>query len=152
MIRYYERIGLLAKAARRMNDYRDFDQRDIHDLRFIRRARSLGFSIAEIARLIDLWRDAARPSAEVKEITQAHIRDLEARITEMQAMVDALRHLSAHCHGDARPDCPILDGLTGKAGMEPDPGRRGRAAGATDPARIRARTIPAADGMPGEKG
>lgn len=111
MIRYYESIGLLAKAPRRENTYRDFDPRDVHDLRFIRRARNLGFSIEEIQRLLGLWRDAGRPSREVKAITAGHIADLEARIAEMQAMVDALRHLADTCHGDDRPHCPILEDL-----------------------------------------
>jgi MerR family transcriptional regulator, copper efflux regulator len=111
MIRYYETIGLLAKAQRRDNSYRDFDPRDIHDLRFIRRARSLGFSMDEIRRLLGLWRDASRPSREVKAITQVHVEALEQRIAEMQAMVSALRHLAEHCHGDGRPDCPILADL-----------------------------------------
>jgi MerR family transcriptional regulator, copper efflux regulator len=113
MIRYYETNGLLNKAARRENTYRDFDERDIHDLRFIGRARSLGFSVAEITRLLGLWRDAGRPSREVKTITARHIADLEARIAEMQGMVSALKHLASHCHGNGRPDCPILDGLGG---------------------------------------
>jgi Cu(I)-responsive transcriptional regulator len=113
MIRYYEGIGLLHKAARRENSYRDFDQRDIHDLRFIKRARNLGFSVEEITSLLGLWRDAARPSREVKRITSKHIGDLEARIAEMQGMVDALKHLASHCHGNERPDCPILEDLGG---------------------------------------
>jgi MerR family transcriptional regulator, copper efflux regulator len=113
MIRYYESIGLLAKAARRDNTYRDFDERDVHDLRFIKRARTLGFSVEEITRLLALWRDAERPSRDVKAITGAHIADLEARIGEMQSMVAALNHLADHCHGDDRPDCPILNDLGG---------------------------------------
>lgn len=120
MIRYYEEIGLVRPAARRGNAYRDFDAHDVHDLRFIRRARALGFSIEEIGRLLALWRDAARPSREVKAITAAHIADLEARIAEMKGMVAALTHLSDHCTGDERPHCPILDGLAG-----PDPSRPG---------------------------
>ncbi len=114
MIRYYEGIGLLAKAPRRENTYRDFDHKDVHDLRFIRRARNLGFSIEEIQRLLGLWRDAERPSREVKAITATHIDALERRIAEMQAMVDALRHLSENCHGDHRPHCPILEDLAGR--------------------------------------
>ncbi len=112
MIRYYESIGLLAPATRRDNSYRDFDARDIHDLRFIGRARALGFSIAEIGRLLALWRDKGRPSREVKEIAQAHAAALETRIAEMQAMVATLRHLSDCCAGDERPDCPILEDLS----------------------------------------
>jgi MerR family transcriptional regulator, copper efflux regulator len=113
MIRYYESIGLLGKAARRDNAYRDFDERDVHDLRFIRRARSLGFSVEEISRLLALWRDKGRPSREVKAIAETHAADLEARIAEMQGMVATLRHLAHCCHGDDRPDCPILDDLSG---------------------------------------
>ena len=112
MIRYYESIGLLAPATRRDNSYRDFDARDIHDLRFIGLARALGFSIAEIGRLLALWRDKGRPSREVKEIAQAHAAALETRIAEMQAMVATLRHLSDCCAGDERPDCPILEDLS----------------------------------------
>jgi MerR family copper efflux transcriptional regulator len=115
MIRYYETNGLLNKAARRENTYRDFDERDIHDLRFIKRARSLGFSVAEITQLLGLWRDAGRSSREVKAITAGHIADLEAKIAEMQGMVNALKHLASHCHGNDRPDCPILDDLGGGA-------------------------------------
>jgi Cu(I)-responsive transcriptional regulator len=119
MIRYYESIGLLAPAPRRDNSYRDFDERDVHDLRFIRRARSLGFSIEEIARLLALWRDKARPSRDVKEIASAHIDALTRRIAELQSMVTTLQHLSQHCHGDHRPDCPILEDL-GRERSAPD--------------------------------
>jgi MerR family copper efflux transcriptional regulator len=111
MIRYYESIGLFAPTPRRENTYRDFDERDVHDLRFIKRARGLGFSIEEIQRLLALWRDRDRPSREVKAIAARHIEDLETRIAEMQAMVATLAHLSRHCQGDNRPDCPILDEL-----------------------------------------
>ena len=111
MIRHYEAIGLLRLAERRGNDYRDYGERDIHELRFIRRARRLGFSIAEIGALLTLWRDRARPSREVKRIAEAHVADLEARIAEMQAMTKTLRQLVRACHGDDRPDCPILDDL-----------------------------------------
>lgn len=111
MIRHYEAIGLLPPAARQPNDYRDYGGREVHELRFIKRARRLGFSIAEIGELLALWRDRARPSREVKRIADAHIRDLQARIAEMQAMANTLRDLVAACHGDDRPDCPILDDL-----------------------------------------
>jgi len=117
MIRHYEAIGLLGPAARRENAYRDYGERDIHELRFIRRARRLGFSIAEIEALLALWRDRARPSREVKRIAEAHIGDLEARVADMQAMAKTLAKLVAACHGDDRPDCPILDDLAlGAAG------------------------------------
>jgi MerR family transcriptional regulator, copper efflux regulator len=111
MIRHYEAIGLLRPAERRENAYRDYGERDIHELRFIRRARRLGFSIAEIEALLALWRDRARPSREVKRIAEAHIGDLEARVADMQAMAKTLGNLVAACHGDDRPDCPILDDL-----------------------------------------
>jgi Cu(I)-responsive transcriptional regulator len=111
MIRHYESIGLLAPPARRDNAYRDYGDREIHELRFIGRARRLGFSIEEIRTLLALWRDGARPSREVRRIAIGHLDDLEARIAEMQAMAGALRRLVADCHGDARPDCPILDDL-----------------------------------------
>ena len=111
MIRHYEAIGLLRAAERRANAYRDYGDRDIHELRFIRRARRLGFSIAEIGELLALWRDRGRPSREVKRIAEAHIGDLQSRAAEMQAMANTLRELVAACHGDDRPDCPILDDL-----------------------------------------
>ncbi|MDB5509701.1 MAG: transcriptional regulator, MerR family [Hyphomicrobiales bacterium] len=111
MIRHYEAIGLLRPALRRDNRYRDYGDREVHELRFIGRARRLGFSIEEIRTLLALWRDDARPSRDVRRVAQAHLQDLESRIAEMQAMAGSLRELVAHCHGDSRPDCPILDGL-----------------------------------------
>jgi MerR family transcriptional regulator, copper efflux regulator len=111
MIRHYEAIGLLRPAERRANDYRDYGERDIHELKFIRRARRLGFSIPEIGELLTLWRDRRRPSRDVKRIAEAHIGDLHSRVAEMQAMANTLRELVAACHGDDRPDCPILDDL-----------------------------------------
>jgi MerR family copper efflux transcriptional regulator len=122
MIRHYEAIGLLRPAQRRRNDYRDYGERDIHELRFTRRARRLGFSIEEIGALLALWRDRGRPSREVKRVAEGHVRDLEARIAEMQAMTKTLRGLVHACHGDDRPDCPILDDLAGgeSAGLRQD--------------------------------
>jgi Cu(I)-responsive transcriptional regulator len=111
MIRHYEAIGLLQPPARRDNDYRDYGDREIHELRFIGRARRLGFSIQEIRALLALWRDGDRPSREVRRIAMEHLKDLEARIAAMQDMAGALRRLVSDCHGDARPDCPILDDL-----------------------------------------
>ena len=111
MIRHYEAIGLLRPAPRRRNAYRDYGERDIHELSFIRRARRLGFSIPEIAALLALWRDRGRPSRDVKRIAEAHIGDLEQRIAELQAMAKTLGNLISACHGDDRPDCPILDDL-----------------------------------------
>jgi MerR family transcriptional regulator, copper efflux regulator len=111
MIRHYEAIGLLRPAQRRQNDYRDYGERDIHELRFIGRARRLGFSIDEIGALLALWRDRGRPSREVRRIAEAHVSDLEARIAEMKAMAKTLGELVRACHGDDRPECPILDDL-----------------------------------------
>lgn len=111
MIRYYEAQGLIRPADRTEGNYRDFSERDLNDLRFIRRARGLGFSIEEIARLLSLWRDDARPSREVKALAEKHVADLDARIREMREMADTLRHLAHCCAGDDRPDCPILSGL-----------------------------------------
>lgn len=112
MIRYYDEIGLVRPASRTAANYREFDAREINELRFIRRARNLGFSVVEIVQLLSLWRDRERPSREVKAIAEKHLADLDARIAEMQAMADTLRHLSHGCAGDDRPDCPILADLT----------------------------------------
>jgi MerR family transcriptional regulator, copper efflux regulator len=115
MIRYYDEIGLVRPASRTEANYREFDQREINELRFIKRARNLGFSVAEIVQLLSLWRDRERPSREVKAIADRHLADLDARIAEMKTMADTLRHLSRGCAGDERPDCPILADLTGGA-------------------------------------
>ena len=111
MIRYYEEIGLIGRADRSAANYRSFDPRDVNELRFVKRARSLGFSVKEIGRLLSLWRDRQRPSREVKAIAERHVADLEARIAEMRAMADTLRDLSRCCAGDDRPECPILTDL-----------------------------------------
>ncbi len=113
MIRHYETIGLLRPAARRDNAYRDYGASEVHELQFIGRARRLGFSIVEIGQLLTLWRDRQRPSREVREIASQHLADLDARIAEMQAMASTLRKLVSCCHGDERPDCPILEDLGG---------------------------------------
>jgi Cu(I)-responsive transcriptional regulator len=111
MIRYYEQIGLVTAAGRTDSNYRSFGSREINELRFIKRARTLGFSVEEIAALLSLWRDRNRSSRDVKAIADSHIGALERRMAEMQTMVAALRDLSACCVGDERPDCPILDDL-----------------------------------------
>ncbi len=111
MVRYYESIGLMPPASRTGGGYRLYAEREIHALVFIRRARALGFSIEEIGRLLALWRNRRRTSAEVKQLTARHIEALNKKIAELEAMRDALRHLARHCHGDERPDCPILEGL-----------------------------------------
>lgn len=111
MIRHYESLGLLTSVARQSNGYRQYSERDIHTLRFIRRARDLGFSMAEIAELVSLWQNRRRTSASVKRIAQSHADDLARRIEAMQAMQRTLTHLIHCCHGDHRPECPILEDL-----------------------------------------
>lgn len=111
MIRHYESLELIPKAARTLGDYRVYTQSDIHVLRFIRRARSLGFSMEEIGDLLGLWRNQRRASKEVKRLALKHIAELDSKIEELQSMRAVLSELAAHCHGDARPDCPILDDL-----------------------------------------
>ena len=111
MIRHYEAIGLLRKVARTYANYRVYSANDVHTLRFIRRARSLGFSIEDIRELLSLWQNKSRPSAAVKRIASGHTDDLRRRIAEMQSMVATLEHLTHHCHGDSRPECPILEDL-----------------------------------------
>jgi Cu(I)-responsive transcriptional regulator len=111
MIRHYEQLGLLPKAPHTESGYRQYDDASVHTLRFIRRARDLGFSMKEIAALLALWRNRRRASAEVKRIALAHAGDLQRRIDEMQAMQRTLTHLAHCCHGDERPECPILDDL-----------------------------------------
>lgn len=110
-IRYYEQIGLLGAATRSAAGYRVFGHHDLHTLSFIRRARRLGFSIPQIATLLELWRDQGRSSASVKQLAQTHIQELQEKIAELQSMVDTLQDLASHCDGDARPDCPILNNL-----------------------------------------
>jgi Cu(I)-responsive transcriptional regulator len=115
MIRYYESIGLLNRAARRDNGYRDYDSADVAVLQFIKRTRELGFSLAEVGELLALWRDRKRPSRAVKKLAETHIADMERRIKEMRAVVRTLRTLAHECHGDDRSDCPILDDLATRA-------------------------------------
>jgi len=110
-IRYYEGIGLL-KPARRDNGFRDYGDRDVHELRFIARARRLGFSVEECRHLLELYRDKGRASAEVRETAQTHIKSIRSKIEELRSMEAALAHLIEQCAGDSRPDCPILDGLS----------------------------------------
>ena len=115
MIRYYEEIGLITPAARTGNNYRTYGGDQVHVLRFIKRARSLGFSLEETQALLKLWQDRSRESAAVKDIATTHIDDLERRIAEMQGMVKTLKHLAHCCGGNDRPDCPTLDDLAGSA-------------------------------------
>lgn len=112
-IRYYESIGLIPEAGRAGNGYRDYAAQDVEMLRFIKRARNLGFSVEDVAGLLDLWRDKSRASADVKAVAIKHIETVEARIRELESIRDTLKHLTDCCHGDERPDCPILEGLAG---------------------------------------
>jgi MerR family copper efflux transcriptional regulator len=111
MVRHYESLGLLPRIARTAAGYRLYGEREVHTLRFIRRARDLGFSMAEIAELLKLWQNRRRASADVKRIALAHAADLQRRVDAMSAMKATLERLAACCHGDERPDCPILDEL-----------------------------------------
>ena len=122
MLRHYESIGLMPKAKRTSSNYRHYTEADVHTLRFVRTARDLGFAIDDIRALLALWRDRTRPSREVKRLAERHAGELRTRITELEAMLAALEHLARNCHGDDRPDCPILDGL--EAGRLPRAGRR----------------------------
>lgn len=111
MIRHYEQAGLLPKAGRTVAGYRIYREADVHTLRFVRRARDLGFSVKEIGALLGLWSNRRRASSEVKRLALKQIAALDAKIAELEAMRRTLQHLAEHCHGDHRPDCPILDDL-----------------------------------------
>ena len=113
MVRHYEAIGLIPPPGRTFANYRLYDAGDLHRLRFIKRARSLGFTISQIERLLGLWSDPQRASSEVKALAQTHADELSQKIREMQAMQRTLQSLAQACHGDHRPDCPILDDLAG---------------------------------------
>lgn len=113
MIRYYESIGLMPESLRTDAGYRLYRDKDLHVLHFIKRSRNLGFTMEEIRDLLSLWQDKERASADVKAIAQHHIADLQQRIDELTEMRDTLSHLAGCCHGDQRPDCPILSGLDG---------------------------------------
>ena len=113
-IRYYESIGLVAPASRTESGYRTYSETDIQTLRFIHHARNLGFSVKEVSMLLDLWRNQKRASADVKALAIAHIAAVDRKIEELQRMRDTLLDLTHRCHGDERPDCPILEGLAGE--------------------------------------
>jgi Cu(I)-responsive transcriptional regulator len=115
MVRHYESLGLLPQVQRTESGYRQYRIAEVHTLRFIRRARDLGFSMAEIAELLKLWQNRRRASADVKRIASGHVADLQRRIDEMSAMKRTLEALVGCCHGDQRPDCPILEGLSDPA-------------------------------------
>jgi Cu(I)-responsive transcriptional regulator len=132
MIRHYESVGLFPNAQRTDAGYRQFSDKDVASLRFVRHARDLGFSIEQIRELLALWQDRRRPSRQVKALAQAHIAELEAKLHELQAMKATLAHLVHSCNGDDRPDCPIIENLAdGRKAVGPTegPGARGRTHG-----------------------
>lgn len=124
MIRYYEQTGLIPKVARQDSGYRDYDDADVHRLRFIRRARDLGFTVEQIGELLGLWSDRSRASADVKAFALEHIERLKEKMAEIEAMVRTLESLADHCHGDDRPECPIIEGLAEEDGDSLRPKRR----------------------------
>jgi len=111
MIRYYEGIGLLPEAGRSDSGYRQYSNQDLHTLAFIKRSRDLGFSLEEVGRLLELWQDRQRASADVKALARDHIEALNRKIAELAGLRDTLQELVDHCQGDHRPDCPILKDL-----------------------------------------
>lgn len=119
MIRHYESIGLLTPAKRTASGYRMYNDKDVHTLRFIKQARNLGFSIEIIKDLVGLWQNQRRNSRRVKELAHSHLREVNERIVELQEIKGALEDLVRHCHGDDRPDCPILDRLATEQQSEP---------------------------------
>lgn len=119
MVRHYESLGLLPSVDRTDSGYRQYTEKEVHTLRFIKRSRDLGFSMAEIAGLLKLWQNRRRSSADVRRIATKHIADLEQRMAEMEAMKRTLEHLVHCCQGDHRPDCPILDELGKDSGSQP---------------------------------
>lgn len=111
MIRRYEEQGIIPKAGRNLSGYRQYTENDVHILKFVKKSRELGFSMKDIKQLISLWRNKNRPSSQVKKIAQKHIEELEKKLHEIESMLSTLNHLVKNCHGDHRPDCPILDEL-----------------------------------------
>jgi Cu(I)-responsive transcriptional regulator len=128
MLRYYEEIGLVRPALRTYSGYRVYSEKDIATLRFVRRARDLGFQVKQIGSLLDLWSDGSRASADVKALALGHVSELEARRRELDEMIATLEHLADHCQGNERPDCPILTTLGAKEEPAPaaKPGKRAR--------------------------
>jgi MerR family transcriptional regulator, copper efflux regulator len=111
LIRHYESIGIIPKPRRSDSGYRVYSDVDVNILAFVRRARGLGFAMKEIKKLVGLWRNRSRASLDVKSLTLKHIKDMEKKVEELQSMILTLKHLARNCHGDQRPDCPIIDGL-----------------------------------------
>ncbi len=114
-IRFYEDIGLVRPASRQGNGYRDYGDRDVQVLRFLKRARGLGFSVADCRNLLSLYQDRERASADVRALALHRVNEIDRKIAELHSMRDALTHLIERCHGDDRPDCPILDDLAGES-------------------------------------
>jgi MerR family copper efflux transcriptional regulator len=114
MIRHYEDTGLIQPATRTDSNYRVYTHKDVAVLRFVGRARQMGFSMKQISILLSLWQDRSRPSSEVKRLAKSHIAELDQRIRELTEMRDAVAHIAEHCRGDSRPECPILDALAGE--------------------------------------
>lgn len=112
LIRHYESIGIIPKAQRSESGYRVYTENDVHVLTFVKRARGLGFSMKEIKKLVGLWRNRSRASSDVKALALAHVKEMEEKISELQAMAQTLKHLAKNCHGDHRPDCPIIENLS----------------------------------------
>ena len=119
MIRHYEQVGLFPQPDRTDAGYRQYSEKEVHTLRFIRQARDLGFSIQQIGELVGLWQNRRRPSRQVKALAEAHIRELEQKTQDLLAMKATLQHLVQCCHGDDRPDCPILDTLASESAAPP---------------------------------
>jgi len=117
-IRYYEDVGLIPPALRSASGYRKYAETDVRTLQFVQRARRLGFSVKEVARLLALWRDKTRASGEVKALTLRHVTEIDAKIAELRSLRATLVDLAERCHGDHRPDCPILEDLAGDAAAE----------------------------------
>lgn len=129
MIRHYESVGLFPEAARTDAGYRQYTDKEVGTLRFIRQSRDLGFSIEQIRELLALWQNRKRPSRQVRALAQAHIGELDAKLKELQAMKATLEHLVHCCHGDDRPDCPIIDTLSADTPPPAIPHAHGRTAG-----------------------
>jgi MerR family transcriptional regulator, copper efflux regulator len=112
-IRFYEEAGIMKAASRDENRYRAYTEEDVHTLRFIHRARCLGFSLKEVAKLLELYRNRRRASSDVKKLALRHVSELDRKIAELTAIRNTISTLAARCHGDHRPECPILDDLVG---------------------------------------
>ena len=115
LIRHYESIGLIPKTRRTNNGYRLYSEDDVHYVRFIKRSRELGFSLEDIKSLIGLWKNKSRSSKQVKQLAEKHLEELNLKLKQIKDMTDTLKHLVNHCHGDHRPDCPILKKLETEA-------------------------------------